>query len=108
MQTVIQRFTTLLDTLLDHEGFLGAGLLRVSFLVGSNIHKELSNLVSILTRSRHFDRTGPIKVEVAQCVRKVLQLLLREVGVILRHKEVSWQNTSLIRRGRRQEEVKLL
>ena len=79
MKIVIQRLNTLLDTLLDHEDLLGARLLELSFLVGSYIHEELGDLVSILTRSRHFNRTGPVEVEVAQCVRQMLQLLLREV-----------------------------
>lgn len=108
MKTVIQRLSNLFDTLLDHEDLLGTGLLLLSLLVRSNIHEELRNLVSILAGSWHFDRTCPVEIEVAQCVSQVLKLLLSKVRVILRHEEVSWQNTSLVRRSRCQEKVKLL
>lgn len=99
----------LLHSLLHHQRFLTAGLLRLSLLlVGSDVHEELSDFVSVLTRSGHFNRTGPVEVEVAQRVRQMLQLLLSEVRVVLRHKEVRWQHTALGGRSRRQEEIKLL
>ena len=79
MQTVIKRLHHLLHSLLHHQRFLTAGLLRLSLLVCSDVHEELSDFVSVLTRSGHFDGTGPVEVEVAQRVRQMLQLLLSEV-----------------------------
>ena len=37
-----------------------------SFAVETNCHVELSNLVSILTRGWHFNRTRPVVVEEAE------------------------------------------
>ena len=109
MQTVIKRLHHLLHSLLHHQCFLTAGLLRLSLLlVGSDVHEELSDFVSVLTRSGHFNGTSPVEVEVTQRVRQMLQLLFSEVRVVLGHKEVRWQHTALGSRRRRQEEIKLL
>lgn len=71
---MIQRFNRLLDSLSNHERLLGTLLLlRLPLLlVGTDIHKELSDLVSILAGCWHFDRACPVEVEVAQRVRQVL------------------------------------
>ena len=75
-------------------------------LVRSDVHEELSDFVSVLTRSGHFNGTGPVEVEVTQREGKLLQLNLRKVGVVLRHVEVRWQHTALSRIRGCQEEVK--
>lgn len=109
VKTVIKRLHYLLNPLPHHECFLRTGLLRISLLlVGTDVHEELSDLVCVLTRSRYFDRTSPVEVEMAQSVGQVLQLLLCELRVILWHEEVCWQHTALSRGSGRQKEVKLL
>ena len=77
-------------------------------LVRSNVHEELSNLMSVLAWRRYFDCTWPIEIKVTQRKRQMLQLKLFQAWVILTNKEVSWKHTSLIWGSWRQEKVKFL
>lgn len=58
---------------------------------------ELSDLMRVHARRRHFDRSKPVEVKVAQSESKVLQLGLRQGGVVLRHVEVHGCGAALVR-----------
>jgi len=91
---------------LHAQGLLLAGLdflVLLATLIGQ--HEELGNLVCVLARRRHFDWTGPVEVEVAQSKGQLLQLNLRQVGVVLGDMEVSRQHATLRRVRRCQEEI---
>ena len=77
-------------------------------LVGPDRHEELGDLVRILTRRRHFDRTCPVVVKVAQGVGQLFDVEAAQVGVVPGTIEVRWQHAALIGRARRQVEVELL
>jgi hypothetical protein len=89
-------------------GLLLAASLRLTVLVRANVHVELCNLVRVLTRSWDLDRSCPVEIEVAQSKGQLLNLNSSQVGVVLRHVEVCWQDTSLVSTGWRQEEIELL
>jgi len=74
----------------------------------ANEHVELSNLVSILTRSRHLDRTCPVEVTVAQSKRKLLNLDLFQGAFVERHEAMRGQDTALIGSRGGDEEVERL
>jgi len=61
----------------------------------TNTSVELSNLVSILTRSGNLDRSCPVVVEVAQGKCEVLQIDLTNLGLVLSDIEMSWENAAL-------------
>ena len=62
---------------------------------GLYVEGVLGDLVSVLAWRRHLDGTAPVEVEVAQVVGQRLQLLLVHLRVVVGHKEVHWQHTSL-------------
>lgn len=74
MKSMIQRLNRCLNSLLNHEGFLRTSLTLILslLLVSTDVHEELCDLVSVLTRCWHFDGTSPVEVEVAQRVRQML------------------------------------
>ncbi len=94
MKLVIQRLNKLVYLLLDDQGILG-GLVGLLLLVGTDVHKELCNLVRVLARSRHFDWTCPVEIEVTQSISQVLKFKLCQVRVILGNVEVSGQDATL-------------
>jgi hypothetical protein len=67
MKLVIEGLNQLVHFFLDHQNFRRrlVGLLP---LVGTNIHKELSNLVRVLARGRNFDWTSPVEIEMTESV----------------------------------------
>lgn len=83
-------------------------LLLLVSAVGSNRHVELSNLVSILAGCRYFDWSGPIEVEVAECVCQLLDVELGQRRVVLGHKEVCRKDAPLVSRSWSHVEVELL
>ena len=44
----------------------------------ANDHVELGNLVGVLTRGWHFDRTLPVKITVAKCKSQLLYVNLAQ------------------------------
>lgn len=70
-----------------------------------DVHVELSNLMGILARSRHFNGSSPVKVEVAERESKLLDVRLGELRLVERNMEVSWQDTTLVRRSWSHEEI---
>ncbi len=74
MQSVVEWFDDLIDFLLHHIRLLAAGLLLLLFAVRTDVHEELCNLVRVLTRSRNFDWTSPVEVEVTERVGEQLQV----------------------------------
>ena len=74
---------------------LSGALGRLLLLVRADVHVELGNLMGILAGSGHLDWTSPVEIKVTQRECQVLDLNAREVRVILRDKEVSWQHTAL-------------
>ena len=66
----------LLDSslLLLLRGVVAARLFVLLFLCGTNCHVEFCDLVSILTRSRDFDRTSPVEIEVAEGIGQLLNV----------------------------------
>ena len=108
---VVQRLHR--DTLLLDEGLL---LLRdaslavvvpvaMAFLSRANGHVELGNLVGVLARSGHLDRTSPVEVEVAESVGQLLQLNLLQLGLVDGHVEVGRKHAPLVSSRRHHEEV---
>lgn len=65
----------------------------------------LADLVGILARSRYFDASTPVEVEVAKLVCQILQHSTVQVGRVIAHEEVSRQNAPLSCRLTDQEEV---
>ena len=74
----------------------------------ANEHIELSNLVRILTRSRHLDWTCPVEVTVAKSKRKLLDLDLFQGAFVERHKAMCGQDTTLVGSSGCDEEVERL
>ena len=64
--------------------------------------------MGILAGCWYFDWSGPVEVEVAKCVRQLLNVELGQGRVILGHEEVRWEHTTLGGRSWRHVEVKLL
>jgi hypothetical protein len=108
MQPVVERHDGLVDFLLEQQSLLRARLLLLLLPVGTDVHEELRNLVRVLARRWHFDRTCPVKVEVAQRVGQQLEVRAAQSGLVHRHIEVGRQHAPLSRRRRREEEVELL
>lgn len=78
-----------------HNGILLLLILSSSWLLlllvasSTDIHVELSNLVSILARCRHLNGTSPVEVEVAQGETELLDVYLGELGFVEWDMEVS-------------------
>ena len=70
--------------------------------------EEVSNLVSILARSWHFNRSSPIEVKVAQSESQLLNFKSIEWRLILRNVEMGWQAAALSSFSRRHVEVEHL
>ena len=51
-------------------------------------HVQLSDLVSVLARSRHFNWTCPVEVEVAESKSEMLKVDLSKLGLVHSHVEV--------------------
>lgn len=77
-------------------------------LVGTDVHVKLCDLVRVLARSRHLDGASPVEIEVTQRESQLLNVNASHRRVVLRHKEVGWQDAALVRTGRSHEEIKLL
>ena len=89
--------------------FYGVLLLRVAATVvfvaiiasttlrDADSHVEVSDLMSVLARCWHFDRTSPVVVEVAEAVGELLELDARQDGLVERHVEVGGQHAALSR-----------
>lgn len=93
------------------EVFIVAELFQVYLVLSqaSTIERVmiLSNLMSVLARSRHFDRSWPVGVHVAECVSHVLKIWLRDVfWLVQADKEMDWGHTSLSGLLRHKEKVK--
>lgn len=88
----------LLDSslLLLLRGIVAARLFVLLFLCGTDCHVEFCDLVSILTRSRDFDRTSPVEIEVAEGIGQLLNVDLRQSRLVQGHVEVGWQHATLI------------
>ena len=88
-------------------GIPAVGLATVMFvsLCDADRHVEVSDFVGVLTRSRHFDRTCPVVVNVAQSVSKLLELNPRHCRLIEGHMEVRRQHTTLGRSRRHHKEI---
>ena len=98
-------------TLIRHLNCFFSAFLRVllrTFLGGSDCHVELCDLVSVLTGRWNFDRTGPVEVEMTKCKSQMLDIKLWKTWVVLRHEEMSGQNTTLGSWCRSEEKIKLL
>ena len=97
-----------MDIRLNLRILLVAASLLVLFLSTSrsNSHVELSDLVSVLARCRHFDWTSPVEVEMAERVRQLLDVNLGKIRLIEWNVEVCWQDTSLVGRSWSHEEIK--
>ena len=81
-------------------------LVAVIALFGdADSHVKLSNLVSVLTGRWHLYGSGPVEIEVAECVGQLLQLDLLESGLVEWHMEVCRQHTPLVSPRRHHEEV---
>ena len=78
------------------------------FLSDAHGVEEIGDFVSVLARGRHFDRASPVEVEVTEGVSQLLDLQASEGRIVATHVEMSGQNTALVRRSRRHEEVKAL
>lgn len=67
----------------------------------------LCNLVSILARRGHFDRSRPVGVHEAKAERQIFNLLFWDIcmRLIHRNKEMSWSYTALSCLLRYQEEI---
>ena len=65
----------LLDSslLLLFRGVVAARLFVLLFLCGTDCHVEFCDLVSILARSRDFDTSTPVEIEVTKLVCQILQ-----------------------------------
>lgn len=59
------------------------------------VRVELCDLVTILTRSRNFDRSSPVEIEMTKSEGQVLNIKLTEVGFIQSTVEVCRENTTL-------------
>lgn len=95
------------------EVFIIAKLCHVDLLVLQRTSIEwvmiLCDLVSVLARSWHLDRTWPVGVNVAEAISQILKGSLRNVfGLVQANKEVNWSNTSLSSLLRHKEEIKAL
>ena len=95
------------------EVFIVAELFQVYFVLSqaSTIERVMifSNLMSVLARSWHFDRSWPIGVHVAETIGNILKILLRNVlRLIQANKEMNWSHTSLSSLLRHKEKVKAL
>ena len=77
-------------------------------LASFDVLVELSDLVGIHAGGRHFDRSCPVVVEVAQVVGELLNHFLFEGRVVVLHKEVCGKNTALSGVLRHEEEVELV
>ena len=85
-----------LPFLLDVPATLRFPVTAATLFGSANRHVEVSDLVGILTGSWHFDRTGPIVVEVAESVGQLLQVDLSEGALVEGHMEVGGKYTALI------------
>ena len=98
----------LLDSslLLLLRGVVAARLFVLLFLRSADCHVEFCNLVCILARSRDFDWTSPVEIEVAEGIGQLLNVNLCQSRLVQRYVEVSGQHATLVSRGRCHEEVK--
>jgi hypothetical protein len=80
----------LLDSslLLLLRGIVAARLFVLLFLCGTDCHVEFCDLVSILARSRDFDWTSPVEIEVAEGIGQLLNVDLRQSRLVQGHVEV--------------------
>ena len=78
------------------------------FAVGSDIHIELGNLVSILAWSGHLDGSSPVEVEMTKRVSQLLNVNLGQGRVVLWHEEMGRQNATLVGRCWGHVEIELL
>ena len=60
-----------------------------------NVEGILANLVRVLARSRDFDTSTPVEVEVTKLVCQILQDCTVEVRSVIADEEVSRQNAAL-------------
>lgn len=80
----------LLDSslLLLLRGIVAARLFVLLFLCGTDCHVEFCDLVSILARSRDFDWTSPVEIEVAEGIGQLLNVDLRQSRLVQGYVEV--------------------
>lgn len=96
MKQVVDRNNFLFHRFLQIQGFL-PNHACILLLVRVDVRIELCNLMCVLARSRYFDTPRPVKVEVAQRIRQTLDVELSQARVVLRHVEVGWEYTALVR-----------
>lgn len=72
-----------------------------------DVRVELGDLVRVLHRRWHLDRTCPVEVVVAQRVSQLVNVSPLQARIVLRHVEMGWQNAALRARCWRHEKVEL-
>ena len=88
----------LLDSslLLLLRGVVAARLFVLLFLCGTDCHIEFCDLMSILARSRDFDWTSPVEIEVTEGIGQLLDVDLRQSRLVQWYVEVGGQHATLI------------
>ena len=88
----------LLDSslLLLLRGVVAARLFVLLFLRGTDCHVEFCDLVSILARSRDFDWTSPVEIEVTEGIGQLLNVDLCQSRLVQGYVEVGRQHATLI------------
>ena len=96
-----------LDSTLLLAGALSLGLIA-SYCSVTHQHVELSDLVGVLAWSGNLDWPCPVEVTMAEREGELLDLDLFQGAFVEGDKAVSSQDTTLVSRGRSDEEVKWL
>ena len=96
------------DVVRDFLGSLVAQVGNSSRLLGvANAREQVSNLVGIHARSRHFDGAGPVEIVMTQVECQLLKLELVQRRLVQGHEEMSWTHAALSSLDGDQEEVEL-
>ena len=77
-------------------GVVAARLFVLLFLCGTDCHVEFCDLVSILARSRDFDWTSPVEIEVTEGIGQLLNVDLCQSRLVQGYVEVGRQHATLI------------
>ena len=80
-------------------------VLAAATLRHADRHVEVGNLMSVLARRWHFDRSRPVVVEVAKTVGELLELDTRQRRLVQGHVEVGGEHAALSGARRHHKEV---
>lgn len=91
VEFLVERFNLSLTLLLSILLATSSSSLLLALLVmlgEAHIRIEFGDLVSVLARSRHFNWTCPVEVEVAESKSEMLKVDLSKLGLVHSHVEV--------------------